>query len=118
MTIYKLSSYIHLDSIDKCYKKIIIVNNKPCDINFLNIIKTIPRKKNSKYENIYCCESPPHCIHAIMNPKNKNEFINVDDIDILLSYLMEKDYKIESQLTDIFLKNKLYKENLICIVSK
>ena len=48
MTIYKLTSYIHLDSINKCYKKIIIVNNKPCDINFLNIIKTIPRKKNSK----------------------------------------------------------------------
>ena len=45
MTIYKLTSYIHLDSINKCYKKIIIVNNKPCDINFLNIIKTIPRKK-------------------------------------------------------------------------
>jgi hypothetical protein len=53
-----------------------------------------------------------------LNPTNKNEFISVDDIDVLLSYLIEKDYKIESQLTDIFLKNKLYKENLICIISK
>ena len=53
-----------------------------------------------------------------MNPNNKNEFIGVDDIDILLSYLVEKDYKIESQLTDILIQNKLYKENLICIVSK
>ena len=48
MTIHKLHSYIHLDSINKCYKKIIIVNNKPSDLHFLNIIKTIPRKKKFK----------------------------------------------------------------------
>ena len=119
MSVYKLESYILLDSINKCYKKVIIVNNKPCDQYFLNIIKTMPKKKNSKYQDIYCCDRPPHCIHVVLNPNNKKEYLGVDDIDILLSYLLQHGYKIETQLTDIFTKSKVYKEsNLICMISK
>ena len=119
MTIHKLHSYIHLDSINKCYKKIIVVNNKPSDMPFLNIIKTIPMKKNSKYQDIYCCDRPPHCVHTILNPNNKNEYLGIDDIDVLLSYLMESGYQIETHLTEVFIRSKVYKEsNLICVISK
>ena len=119
MTIHKLHSYIHLDSINKCYKKIIIVNNKPSDTHFSNIIKTIARKKNSKYQDIYCCDRPPHCVHTILNPNNTNEYLGIDDIDVLLSYLIEGGYQIETHLTEVFIRSKVYKEsNLICVISK
>ena len=116
MTIHKLHSYILLDPINKCYKKIIIVNNKPSDTHFSNIIKTIARKKISKYQDIYCCDRPPHCIHTILNPNNKNEYLGIDE---LLSYLLEYGYQIETHLTEVFIRSKVYKEsNLICVISK
>ena len=115
--IYKVLSYIWLDSISKCYKKILILNNKPDNCKISPIIKTIPRKKKSPYEDIYCCDKLPHCIHAILNPTNKMEFLGVNDIDILLNYLIENNFKLEEKLTDIFMKNKLYNDTLVFIFS-
>ena len=115
--IYKVLSHIWLDSTSKCYKKILILNNKPDNCKFSPIIKTIPRKKNSPYQDIYSCDKPPHCIHAILNPNNNSEFLGVNDIDILLNYLIENNFKIEENLTDIFMKNKLYNNNLIFVFS-
>ena len=43
MGIYKILSHIYLDKIHKCYKKILIFNNKPEDISN---IKTVPQEKN------------------------------------------------------------------------
>ena len=108
--IYKVFSHIWLDSVSKCYKKILILNNKPDNCKFSPIIKTIPRKKNSPYQNIYCCNKSSHCIHVILNPNNKSEFLGVNDIDILLNYLIENNCKLEEKLTDIFTKNKLYND--------
>ncbi len=119
MPLYKILSYIYLDSLSKCYKRVAIVNKKPEDIYFSKLIKTVPKKKRSKYEDIYCCDRPPHCVNIIKNPENLDEYLSIDDMDILLSYLMEDGYKIETKLTSVFMKNKLYKNSdLICIVSK
>ena len=42
-----------------------------------------------------------------------------DDIDVLLSYLIEGGYQIETHLTEVFIRSKVYKEsNLICVISK
>ena len=46
MAIYKVLTYIWLDTINKCYKKILTVNNKPEKSTFSQIIKTIPKKGN------------------------------------------------------------------------
>ena len=42
MGIYKILSHIYLDKISKCYKKILIFNNKPEDIV---ILKQFHKKK-------------------------------------------------------------------------
>ena len=117
MAIYKVLTYIWLDSINKCYKKILTVNNKPEKSTFSEIIKTIPKKRKSPYDDIYCCDRPPHCIHGILNPKNKREFLGVNDIDILFNFLIENNYKLEENLTEILIKNKNFNNDLIIVFS-
>ena len=114
MGIYKILSHIYLDKIHKCYKKIFIFNNKPEDITN---IKTVPQEKKSPYDDIYCCDRPPHCIHGVLYP-NTNQFMRIKDLDILLSFLIKKGYKIEKELTETMIKNKEIDENLLCVVSK
>ena len=108
MGIYKIQSYIYLDKIHKCYKKILIFNNKPKGL--INI-KTVPQEKKSPYDDIYCCDRPPHCIHGVLYP-NTNNFMRIKDIDILLSFLIENGYKIEKELTETMIKNKEIDENI------
>ena len=117
MGIYKVLSYIWLDGINKCYKKILVVNNKPENSAFKNIIKTFPIKRKSPYDDIYCCDGPPHCVHGILNPKNKREFLGVNDVDILFTFLVENNFKLEETLTDILMKNKIYHHHLVMVFS-
>ena len=44
--------------------------------------------------------------------------MRIKDLDILLSFLIEKGYKIEKELTETMIKNKEIDENLLCVVSK
>ena len=60
MAIYKVLTYIWLDTINKCYKKILTVNNKPKINEQSEIIKTIPKKRKSPYDDIYCCDEKEH----------------------------------------------------------
>ena len=102
MPVYTILSYVYLDKIEKCYRKILICKNKPkTEEPFNTIIKSIPREKKSPYENFYCCEPLPHCVHAILNPNNKSQFLSVDNIDILFNFFLENGYKIETKMTFI-----------------
>ena len=117
---YKISTHIYNDKVNKCYKKILVCNGKPKHDEALNqIIKTIRREKNSPYENFYCCEPVPHCVHTILNPNNKLDFLSVDNIDILFNFCLENGYKIETKMTRLLMKTKTYKnKDIVCMISR
>ena len=51
MPVYTILSYVYLDKIEKCYRKILICKNKPKIHLFNTIIKVNPKRKKSPYEN-------------------------------------------------------------------
>ena len=120
MPVYTILSYVYLDKIEKCYRKILICKNKPnTEEPFNTIIKSIPREKKSPYENFYCCEPLPHCVHAILNPNNKLQFLSVDNIDILFNFFLENRYKKKKKMTHLLMKTKTYKnKDIVCMVSR
>jgi hypothetical protein len=117
---YKISTHIYNDRINKCYKKILVCNGKPKhDEPLHKLIKTIRREKNSPYENFYCCGNEPHCINGLINPNNNYNFLTLDNVEILFNFCKENGYKIESRLTKMLTTNNLYQnKNIICIISK
>ena len=120
MPVYTILSYVYLDKIQKCYRKILICKNKPTTEEPLNnLIKSIAREKKSPYENFYCCEPVPHCVHTILNPNNNLDFLSVDNIDILFNFCLENGYKIETKLTRLLMKTKTYKnKDIVCMISR
>ena len=72
-----------------------------------------------KYTLSLSISNTPYCVYAFLNPNDKSQFISVDDIDILLSYLIKKNYKVENEFTTLMCNNpKQIDKNLICYISK
>jgi len=142
MTVHTILSYVYLDKIHKCYRKILVCKNKPkLDEPLNTIIKVISREKNSPYDHFYgcdsqphCvntilnpgntghfygCDSQPHCVNTILNPGNTGEYLSADNIDILFNFFLENGYKIETQMTKLLLKTKTYKnKDIVCMISR
>ena len=66
---------------------------------------------------IYIVVIDHHIAFMVLNPKNKREFLGVNDIDILFNFLIENNYKLEENLTEILIKNKNYNNDLIIVFS-
>ncbi len=120
MTVHTILSYVYLDKIHKCYRKILVCKNKPkLDEPLNTIIKVISREKNSPYDHFYGCDSQPHCVNTILNPGNTGEYLSADNIEILFNFFLENGYKIETQMTKLLLKTKTYKnKDIVCMISR
>ena len=116
MPTYQLTSDIYLDKMNKCYKKIITINKPPSDPSFNKLIATVRREKLSifqGYGNSCDCKKP--CLLVVLNPNNPREFLCLDDIAELFTFLIDNGYTIQTAITEILMsKNK----NIICFVSK
>ena len=116
MPTYQLTSAVYLDKFNKCYKKIITINKMPNDPSFNTIVKVVRREKLSifqGYDNNCNCQSP--CLFVILNPNNLSEFLCLDDIAELFTFLIDNGYNIQTSITKLLLpKNK----DIICFISK
>ena len=113
---YQLSAHIYLDSVDQCYKKIIVINTMPKG-PLRPLIKTLHNKKLSPFKsNSNCCCSEPACLLAILNPQT-HSLLCMKDIATLFSFITSNGYTIDSQLTKIMLKTTEKLDKLICFIS-
>lgn len=117
MTVFQLQNQIYLDKFTGCYKKIIIINRLPEDDSLKSLIKTIRREKLSEFKSFDCCNGESSCIYAFINPQN-NQFIDMDNIDILFSLLINKGYTVQYSMTKLISNNSNSNPNLICFISK
>ena len=116
---YKILSYLYLDPFSKCYRKILTISNNPEDNAISDIIKVIPRKRRSPFDYPYPGELNPYCIYTFLNPNNTRDFINIENIDMLLTYLSSKNYTIDYKFTDLMIKNvNNVDKDLICYIKK
>lgn len=117
---YLIKSEVFLDKINNCYKKILTISPNPkSNDSYLNsITKLVHREKLSPYEEIEECCSPPNCFYAFVNPCNKCELLCVDQVAILFSELINNNYSIKSDLTQIMQNSDVKIPNLICFIDK
>ena len=116
MPTYQLSSYIYLDQIHECYKKIVIINQKPTGA-LQPLIKMIHSPKVSPFKMTSPCCPEPYCILAILNPLSTNELLCMDQIGDLFSFLISNGYTIQYELTKIMQLSTQKIDKLICYIS-
>ena len=117
MTIYTLSSKVYLDTHLKCYKKIITINKKP-DGPLGNLVSRVRENKLSVFQQqSNCCEWKP-CFLAINHPNGMSGFLTVDELPDLFSFLVENNYTIDSQTTQMINQSQNIRlDGFICFIS-
>ena len=116
MPTYQLSSYIYLDQLNECYKKIVIINQKPTGA-LQSLIKTIHSPKVSPFKATSACCPESYCIHAILNPLSTTELLCMEQIGDLFSFLITNSYTIQYELTKIMQQSTEKIDKLICYIS-
>tara|TARA_Y100000591_G_scaffold331543_2_gene365790 strand:- start:1092 stop:1433 length:342 start_codon:yes stop_codon:yes gene_type:complete len=111
---YKLQEEVFLDKFNKCYIKILTLNKKPENSPLKDYVKELPRQKLSPFDYDCHCKRKPHCLFAIIHPNNGN-FIQSDEIEIVVDLLIESNYNINYPLTKLVKKNN---ETLMFYFSK
>jgi hypothetical protein len=92
-----LFSQPFLDTINKCYKNIVVVNAVPKG-PLSKIVRTVkfPPLSEFKYNNLKQCE----CGYALYN--YNNDLMIVDEIPDLISYLVCNNYSVDTSITKMF----------------
>ena len=125
MPTYTLSVQPYLDQHNKCYQKIITINVKPIG-PLSKYVKLIHPPKLSPFkENSPCC-TQENCVYVITHISSDssnssnccNNFMYIDDIPNLFSFLTSNGYTIDSNLTKIMQKSDVrLSNNLLCFIS-
>lgn len=110
MSLIQINYTNYLDSINKNYKKILIVNMLPTDPTFKSIIKQI----NSPRLSPFTPRNGANCIYAITHPDNKNILLELDNIGILFNFLVSNNFQLHNSFNDVIKQNSKF----ICYVSK
>jgi len=112
MELYTLSSKIYYDNYE--YKKIIVLDRKPNHNGLIkNIIKYISPSRLSPFDI-----DNNKCIYIILNPNNLTEFLKIEEIPLLFTWLINNGYSINTNFTEIIQNSNLeIKNNIICFIS-
>ena len=116
MPTYQLASSIYLDSQQECYKKIILINEKPTG-PLLPLVKTIRNKQLSPFQTPTNCCPSPYCQLGILDPNNPTQLLCMDNIATLFSFLTTNGYTIEHELTKIMQLSTQKIDKLISYIS-
>tara|TARA_Y100001970_G_C14170251_1_gene823726 strand:- start:598 stop:930 length:333 start_codon:yes stop_codon:yes gene_type:complete len=110
MSLIEISYTNYLDSINKNYKKILIVNMLPDDPIFKSIIKQINTPRLSPFTP----HNGTNCIYGITDPRNQKTLLELDNIGILFNFLVSNNFQLHNAFNDVIKQNSKF----ICYVSK
>ncbi len=117
MPTYMLTVQTYLDQLDKCYKKIIVINSEPQG-NLRNFVTRLRPNKLSPFKQNSNCGCSQSCIYAFKNSDGCNKLLTVDDIPTLFNLIMQNGYTIDSGLTKMMNKSKVQVSNdLLCFIT-
>ncbi len=117
MPTYSLSSQVFYDSIKGCYRKVITTNIEPTG-PLKNYIKRTYAPKLSPFKEQNICCPKTRCLYIILSITNSHEYMCIDEIPDLFSYLLANGYTIDSNLTKIMQDSNVKMDNdLICFIT-
>ena len=126
---YSLVGAPFYDERNQCYKKIIRINKFPSGPGPLQqIVKRVrsPRLSHFDIFSNNCCTNGcgnsnafnPPCIFVLCNPLSPHQFLTVDELPELMSFLIDNGYKIDTSITKMLMKSNVKPSNdLICYIS-
>ena len=120
---YSLVGAPFYDERNQCYKKIIRINKFPQGPGPLQqIVKRVRSPRLSRFDvfsnNCGINAFNPPCIFVICNPLSPHEFLTVDELPELMSFLIDNGYKIDTSITKMLMKSNVKPSNdLICYIS-
>lgn len=117
MKMYTLNSEVYLDKFNKCYKKIVTINDYP-EGPLREYTKMIPNNKLSPFQENTCNCTEKKCFYALTSLYNKNDLMLLDDIPNLFGFLVSNNYIIDDSITKMMFKSgvKMTNTNLICFI--
>jgi hypothetical protein len=117
MKIYSLTSQPYYCSINRCYRKILVLNQKP-DGPLYRISRRINPPKLSPFKERPICCNEPTCIWAIKNPENNCDLLCVEELPFLFEFLINNGYIIDTSITKMMNESGVKLNNpLICYIS-
>ena len=125
---YSLLGAPFYDERNQCYKKIIRINKFPSGPGPLQqIVKRVRSPRLSQFDVFsYNCGGScnnsnafnPPCIFVLCNPLSPHQFLTVDELPELMSFLIDNGYKIDTSITKMLMKSNVKPSNdLICYIS-
>jgi len=95
---YSINSQVYYNSIEQCYRKIIVIDRKPTG-PLQNIVRTLHTPKLSPFQESSPCYSMKLCTQAIYNPNDPSRLLSLDALPLLITFLQTNGYTIDSGLT-------------------
>ena len=115
---YALMSRSFYKSCDQCYIKILSIDRQP-SAPFSTICKKVTYDKLSPFKQPGPCEKIERCGYAVMNPNNTNEFATLNDLPLIITWLMQNLYTVNTAITDMLNKSEVRMDNkLVCFISR
>jgi hypothetical protein len=100
---YVLYKQPFLDHLQNCYKNIITINTAP-EGPLSAITKRVQFPLLSNFQRYNTREKCGYAIHCICNPQ---QFLSVDEIPELFSFLSSNSYEIETNVTKLMTKGNV-----------
>ena len=116
---YTLNISNYHDTFNKCYRKIITINNYP-NGPLQKFVSSIANKKLSEFQqNTACCPRKP-CIYVLNSilVNNYHNFMTIDEIPDLFGFLLSNNYTIHDKLNEIMVQSSTsFQDPLLCFIS-
>ena len=116
---YTLSSQTIYDNQKQNYINIYVLDRKPSGA-LAQIVKPLRVAKISPFQDSRDDNCGPcKCAQAEYNPHQPTEFLCIDDIAILFSWLEENNYTIDTRLTQMMNESRVqFKKRFVCFISE
>ena len=100
-----------------CYKRIFIIDRFP-EGPLQNLVKRMLAPKLSHFQSFNSCGERNPCILALHYPNEPNRLITVEEQPILLTFLTNNNYIINTDITKLMMKNPIKPiDNLMFIIT-
>tara|TARA_B100000524_G_scaffold170527_1_gene87286 strand:+ start:1877 stop:2242 length:366 start_codon:yes stop_codon:yes gene_type:complete len=116
---YTLNISNYHDTFNKCYRKIITINNYP-EGPLQKYVSRVANKKLSPFQQNTPCNPIKPCIYIINSISNTyyQNYMTIDEIPDLFHFLKCNNYVIDEKLNEIIVNSSVsFQDPLLCFVS-
>ena len=106
---YMIFSQVHYDSVKGCYLRILTMDRKPQG-PLANWVRILHSSKLSPFQESSPCCTSEHCIFA-MYSQDTGHLLQLCSQPLLLTFMLQNGYTIDSELTKIMQNNRVKSSN-------